>query len=81
MENFRQEKNSLLWEKYHETVQIEPWGPNSLRVRATMSPEICDDLPGALLDPIATEAQIDIGEECAVIRNGAIAAEVRPGGG
>ena len=81
MKNFRQEKNSLLWEKYHEIVRIEPWGSDSLRVRATMAPEVRDDLPGALLDPIATEAQIEIGEERAVIRNGAIAAEVRPGGG
>jgi alpha-D-xyloside xylohydrolase len=64
----------------HETIQIEPWGRDSLRVRATMGPEIRDDLPGALLDPIATEAQIEIGAERAVIRNGAIAAEIRPDG-
>ena len=25
MKNFRQEKNSLLWEQYHEMVRIEPW--------------------------------------------------------
>jgi hypothetical protein len=40
MKNFRQEKNALLWEKYHETVRIEPWGPDSLRVRATVAADI-----------------------------------------
>ena len=76
MKGFRQQNNALICEVGHETVRIEPWGPDSLRVRATMAPEIRDDLPGALLDPIATEAQIEIGTERAAIRNGAIAAEI-----
>jgi alpha-D-xyloside xylohydrolase len=80
MKHFRQEENSLTWEQYHETVRIEPWGPDSLRVRATVAAEVLEDLPGGLLDPISAKAQIEIGEERAVIRNGAIAAQVRPGG-
>ncbi len=76
MQGFRQQKNALIWEQDHETVQIEPWGQDSLRVRATMGPEIRDDLPGALLEPAFTEAQIEIGAEHALVRNGAIAAEV-----
>jgi len=77
MKNFRHEKNSLIWEQYHETVRIEPWGPDSLRVRATAGAEVSEDLPGGLLDPSPAEAQIEIGEERAIIRNGAIAAEIR----
>ena len=77
MKNFRQEKNSLIWEQYYETVRIEPWGPDSLRVRATAGAEISEDLPGGLLDPSPAEAQIEIGEELAIIRNGAITAEIR----
>lgn len=80
MNHFRQEGNALLWEQHHETVRIEPWGPNSLRVRATVASEIRNDLPSALLDPVAAETQIEIGEERAVVRNGAITAEVRAGG-
>ncbi|MCS7222173.1 MAG: glycoside hydrolase family 31 protein [Anaerolineae bacterium] len=76
MMGFRQEGNSLVWEQDHETVRIEPWGPNGLRVRATMMPEIRDDLPGALLDPTATKARIEVSERRAAIYNGVIAAEI-----
>ena len=80
MQGFRQQDNALIWELNHETVQVEPWGRDSLRVRSTMAPEIRDDLPGALLAPITTEPQIEIGAERATIRNGAVAAEVSYGG-
>ena len=77
MQDIHQQNNTLIWEKNREMVQIEPWGKASLRVRATVAPEIRDDLPGALLEPVSTDSQIEIGVERAVIRNGAIAAEVR----
>lgn len=76
MYGFRQQNGKLVWEQNHEKVQIEPWGRDSLRVRATMNAAIRDDLPGALLEPTATESHIEIGEERALIRNGKIAAEV-----
>ena len=77
MQVFRQHNDTLTWESGYETLQIEPWGQDSLRVRATTGPEIGGDFPGALLEPAPTEVQIEIGPELAVIRNGAIAAEVR----
>lgn len=77
MQGFRQQHNKLIWEQDHEIVQIESWGQDSLRVRATMGPEIRDDLPGALLEPVVAAAQIEINGENAIIRNGAIAANVR----
>jgi alpha-D-xyloside xylohydrolase len=77
MQGFRLLDGKLIWECDHETVQIEPWGRDSLRVRATMGTEIRDDLPGALLEPPAAEAQIEIDEEQATVRNGTIAAQVR----
>jgi alpha-D-xyloside xylohydrolase len=76
MQGFRQHDNCLTWELEHQTVQIEPWGRDSLRVRATMHPHIRDDLPQALLDPATPAAQIEIDAGRATIRNGAIAAEV-----
>ena len=51
MQEIRQQKNSVIWSKGREIVQIEPWGKDSLRVRATVAPEIRDGLPGALLEP------------------------------
>ena len=80
MQEFRQQNNTLIWEQGREIVHIEPWGKDSLRVRATVNPEIRHDLPGALLEAASTDAQIEIGEARAVIRNGAIAAEIVPQG-
>lgn len=80
MQDMRQQNNTLIWEKGREIVWIEPWGKDSLRVRATVNPEICTDLPGALLEPESTDARIEIGTDRAVIRNGAIAAEITPQG-
>ena len=76
MQGFRSTDGKLIWERDHETLQIEPWGQDSLRVRATTGSRIRDDLPGALLEPIAIAAQIEIDDEEAVVRNGAIAAVV-----
>ena len=76
MKGFRQQGNALLWEMNHETLRIEPWGCDSLRVRGTMGSDIREDLPGALLPAAPRPAEIEIGPERAIIRNGAIAAEI-----
>lgn len=76
MIGFRRHDGALIWEQNHETVRIEPWGRDSLRVRATIGAATRDDLPGALLDPAAVAAHIDIGEARATIRNGALTAEI-----
>ncbi len=47
---FTQSGAALEWHGGHETVRIEPWGRDSLRVRGTVWQGIRDDLPGALLD-------------------------------
>src|SRR5256885_9222995 len=80
MQGFRQQQNGLLWERNHETVQIEPWGRDSLRVRSTISAGIHNGLLSVLLPPAETETQITIGSEGATIRNGAISASVSPEG-
>jgi alpha-D-xyloside xylohydrolase len=80
MEGFRREGNSLIWEQNNETVRIEPWGQDSIRVRATVGAEILDDLPGALLEPAPTEVHIEMDAERVVLRNGALAAEIRQHG-
>ena len=64
-----------------ELLLIEPWGPNSLRVRAT---ERCEFLPdgdlSALLPPADSDAQIVIDGKKACITNGRITCEVSEGG-
>jgi alpha-D-xyloside xylohydrolase len=76
MKGFQQQGNALLWELKYEKMMIEPWGRDSLRLRASVGPGIQMDLPGALIDPVPGDAQIAIGEDKAVIRNGKIAAEL-----
>jgi len=46
MLGFRQEKNKLFWDMNHETLCVEPWGKDSLRVRVTKNRRRLLDLPG-----------------------------------
>ncbi len=81
MYGFRQEKNALLWQENHETLQIEPWGRDSLRIRSTAGSEIRNDVVSALLAPTsAGEAEITIDQNSAAIRNGKITARVSSDG-
>ncbi len=75
-----QQGNALVWRRNHEIVRIEPWGADSLRVRATMAPELRGDLVGALLDKPSEEAAVDVAGESATIRHGAIMAEIGSSG-
>ena len=69
MQGFLQQNNSLIWTLNHETVRIEPWGRDSLRVRATVSAGIRDDLLSVLLSPAETDTKITIGKEGAAVSN------------
>ena len=50
MKCFLQDGNALFWERNHEKMCIEPWGSDSLRVRASMGTDLQMDLPGGLID-------------------------------
>ena len=67
MSGFRRDGNKLIFERSNEIIQIEPWGPNSLRVRTTANRLIRDDLPGALLTPTPAENKIEIFTKTLVI--------------
>ena len=86
---FLQEHNALIARHNGETLRIEPWGPDALRVRAFMY-ENSSDRDWALTEPpAAARSTITISEEdfwvgdgtvsktpCAEIRNGRIRATV-----
>jgi len=76
MHNIRQHHKTLIWENNREIVHIEPWGRDSLRVRSTINQDIRSDAPGALLEPAATDVRIEIEADQAIIRNGALSAEI-----
>jgi len=80
MQPFTHQPNALIWRGGHETVRIEPWGADSLRVRATHAGEIREDLPGALLAPAPVEAEITVGAEIATLRVGRLRADVTADG-
>ncbi|MCL2473245.1 MAG: family 31 glucosidase, partial [Treponema sp.] len=78
---FSKEKNLLVYRYDAEKVRIEPWGENSLRVRATKMAEMpglaaayTEENDWALLPavPVNRDADIEIGEEEASIKNGKI---------
>ena len=72
---FHQEGNALMWGMNHETVRIEPWGTDCLRVRATREAEL-QDTPWALLPPAPVEASIEITDQRASFRSGSLQAEI-----
>ncbi|HJB42682.1 MAG TPA: glycoside hydrolase family 31 protein [Candidatus Gemmiger avicola] len=76
---FEQQGSALLYRNDGETVRVEPWGPDSLRVRAGL----LDDLEHgsiALLAPSPADADdiaVSIMENCATLRHGKITVEMR----
>ncbi|GAA2576249.1 glycoside hydrolase family 31 protein [Dactylosporangium fulvum] len=48
----------LIWQRGHHVLAVEPWGEDSVRVRAGMH-AIRDDLPGALLPPSPVDCTVD----------------------
>jgi alpha-D-xyloside xylohydrolase len=78
---FAEDGTAVEWRGGHETVRIEPWAANSLRVRGTIGQEITADRPGALLPARApADARAEIGPHLARVVNGRIAAEISADG-
>ena len=80
MGSFTQSDAALEWRGGHETVRIEPWGRDSLRVRGTLGQGIRDDLPGALLPSPSSGGDIDVSGARATITNGGLTAEISGSG-
>ncbi len=90
---FIQDGGALVCRRQGETLRIEPWGKDSLRIRATMFPAFCGQ-DWALTEPVApSESSITLGTDpwregdgnisqypCAVIANGRISAKVNKSG-
>ncbi|MFT4218869.1 MAG: glycoside hydrolase family 31 protein [Micropruina sp.] len=78
MARFLTDGSILTWTGDGETIRVEPWGANSLRVRAALSGEIADT-DWALLpaDADASGVAVDVQDDTATIRNGGIVAILR----
>ncbi|HET9973541.1 MAG TPA: TIM-barrel domain-containing protein, partial [Streptosporangiaceae bacterium] len=83
---FTRDDQALEWRGGHETVRVEPWGADSLRVRGTVWEKVRDDLPHALIAPAPDGAvpAIEIGDgpapDWARITNGGLTAEISASG-
>ncbi len=76
MTGFAVENNALVYRKGKETLRIQAWGIDGLRIQSTILPEIRDDIPHALLDIENPKLEIGIGKDNASITNGKIKANV-----
>ncbi len=73
---FFEEQGALIARSGHETIRIEAWSENSLRVRSTMNRSFTKE-NWALSEPVSpTDAQIEIEGGHASISNGDIRAEI-----
>lgn len=72
---FKEENQKLYYRYDSERVIIEPWGENSLRVRATRMPQMPTE-DWALIKPESTQAKVEIEKYQASITNGKIKAVI-----
>ena len=78
---FGQDGAAVEWRGGQETVRIEPWGPDSIRVRGTVWQAVRDGLPGALLPaPPAVNPRAEITPDLARVVNGRVTAEITAAG-
>ena len=71
----------LVWRGGGETLVVEPWGRDSVRVRATIMGEVTDD-DWALLPPAASDdVRIELRADGATLQHGAIRVELSASAG
>ncbi|MFJ4412403.1 TIM-barrel domain-containing protein [Streptomyces sp. NPDC088910] len=67
---FTRSPNRLRWRHGHHVLEIQPWGPDSVRVRAGVH-RVTDGLPGALeTAPAPSACVIDVHDTHATLTNG-----------
>lgn len=75
---FRQDGDRIIARFAGETLWLDPVGTNAARLRATKNARMDTDRPGALLDKLpASDAQVSLHEDHAVLVNGRLRAELR----
>lgn len=67
---FTHDQNYLTARQQNETILVEPWGTDSLRVRATKNPRFTGN--DNALSPVTSSAEIEITKSGALISNGKI---------
>lgn len=70
------QKQRIIWETEGEIVWIEPYGPDSIRVRGSRSLRIDESMNWTLLDPLESDAIVEKSNSSALIINGDIKVEI-----
>ncbi len=65
---FTQDQNRLTARQRNETILVEPWGTNALRIRVTKNPRFT--MNDNALSPVVSSADIEITESGAHFSNG-----------
>ncbi len=72
---FSREGSRLIWRSKDQTLWVEPWGADTIRVRATVLPEM-PVREWSLLPPAEVGVRITIGAETADLSNGGLTATI-----
>ena len=77
---FYEAKNALVLKKGNETLLIEPWGKDSLRIRSTLERDFIDQDWGLIQKVAVCQAKIEKTEQGASITNGRLTAKLNNNG-
>lgn len=72
---FERAGDRLIWRHQAQTLWLEPWGPDCIRVRATLHRDM-PELDWSLLPPRGCEVEIAIESTGAELRNGGLSATI-----
>lgn len=75
MNRFEKSGNRLIWKHDHQLLELQGWGKNAIRVRATMNRGFSAG-PQALVVEQGTAADIRIGAGSAALRSGSLEARI-----
>lgn len=70
----------IVWETEGEVVYLEPYGPDTVRLRASNNLQVDFSLNWTLLPPEPDQAYTEVVDDCAVLKNGKIMAAIRADG-
>jgi len=72
---FHKNDDKLVWKQDHHLLELQAWGKNAIRVRATVNRDFANG-PQALVAEEGSAANIRIGVDGATVRNGSLDARI-----
>jgi alpha-D-xyloside xylohydrolase len=76
MTEIAQVANGFVARQGHESIQVEAWGPDAVRVRSRLGPEVVETPGSALVAPPPSTVEVTIADGRATLRNGNLVVEL-----